>query len=254
MLTVMAWDDEDLVDGPVPKWHQIAERLRSALSKGEFVAGEALPSETVLTRRFGVSRTTARSALNELENDQLVSRRSGRGTIVLPPKVDQPLNLLSSFSDDMRARGLTPGYRPVAVSVLPAPAETAWELEIDEGEQALCVDRVLLADGEPIASSVSWLSPRIVDPGTAPDAETMGATSLYDWIERTTGTRISAGREYIEGGVADAHLAQRLAVTRGAPILVARRRSLSPAAVPLEYVVITYRADRYRFRIELTRP
>lgn len=253
MLVAMAWDDEDLVDGPVPKWHQIAERLRAALSEGEFLPGDALPSETLLTRAFGVSRTTARSALNELENGQLVSRRSGRGTIVLPPKVDQPLNLLASFSDDMRARGLTPGYRPVAVAALPAPAEVAGELEIGEGEQAVCVDRVLLADDEPIASSVSWLSPHIVDPSAGPSEETMRSSSLYAWIERTTNARISSGREYIEGGVADSHLAQRLAVAKGAPILVARRRSLSASAVPLEYVVITYRADRYRFRIELSR-
>ncbi|MFE7119536.1 GntR family transcriptional regulator [Streptomyces sp. NPDC057654] len=250
----MAWDDEDLVDGPVPKWHQIAELLRSAIADGEFTAGDALPSETLLTRRFGISRTTARSALNELEGDQLVSRRSGKGTIVLPPKVEQPLNLLASFSDDMRARGLAPGYRLVAVSVLPAPAQVAKELGLAEGDDAVCVDRVLLADDEPIASSVSWLSPRVVDPATPPPEATLRDSSLYEWIERTTGTRISSGEEYIEGGVADAQLAQRLAVAKGAPILIARRRSLSATAVPLEYVVITYRADRYRFRIELTRP
>ncbi|WP_405913411.1 GntR family transcriptional regulator [Streptomyces sp. NBC_00963] len=250
----MAWDDEDLLDGPVPKWHQIAERLRSAISDGEFTAGDALPSETLLTRRFGISRTTARSALNELEGDQLVSRRSGKGTIVLPPKVEQPLNLLASFSDDMRARGLAPGYRLVSVTVLPVPAQVAKELGLCEGDEVVCVDRVLLADGEPIASSLSWLSPRIVPPADAPPEAALRNSSLYEWIERTTGTRIGSGEEYIEGGVADAQLAQRLAVTKGAPILIARRRSLSTAALPLEYVVITYRADRYRFRIELTRP
>lgn len=254
MIWAMAWDDEDLMDGPVPKWHQIAERLRSALSKGEFAPGEALPSETLLTRRFGISRTTARSALNELESEQLVTRRSGQGTIVLPPKVEQPLNLLSSFSDDMRARGLRPSYRLLSIATWPTPADTAGELGIEEGERAVCVDRVLLADDEPIASSVSWLSPRIVDPARPPGTEALRDSSLYDWIERTTGTRISSGQEYIEGGVADSHLAGRLAIAKGAPILIARRRSLSAAAAPLEYVVITYRADRYRFRIELARP
>ncbi|MFE2378750.1 GntR family transcriptional regulator [Streptomyces sp. NPDC059398] len=250
----MAWDDEDLMDGPVSKWHQIAERLRSALAKGEFAPGDALPSETMLTRRFGISRTTARSALNELENEQLVTRRSGQGTIVLPPKVEQPLNLLASFADDMRARGLRPGYRLNGVTVQPAPADVARELGIDEGDRTVCVDRVLLADDEPIASSVSWLAARIADPAAPPGEDALRDRSLYEWIERTTGTRISSGREYIDGGLADAQLAERLDVAKGAPILIARRRSLSASGDPLEYVAITYRADRYRFRIELSRP
>ncbi|WP_020496647.1 GntR family transcriptional regulator [Sciscionella marina] len=250
----MAWHDEDLVDGPVPKWHQIAELLRSCITAGEFAPGDALPSETLLTRQFGISRTTARSALNELEHDQLVSRRSGQGTIVLPPKVEQPLNLLASFSDDMRARGLTPGYRLSEVSVASAPAEVAKELGLSEDEQVVHIDRVLLADGEPIASSASWLSPRVVATDNAPAPETLDASSLYQWIERETGTRISSGEEYIEGAVADPKLARRLAVPKGAPILIARRRCVSASGEPVESAVITYRADRYRFRIELARP
>lgn len=250
----MAWDDEELLDGPVPKWHQIAERLRACISKGEFAPGDALPSETMLTRRFGISRTTARSALNELESGQLVRRRSGQGTIVLPPKVEQPLNLLSSFSDDMRARGLTPSYRLVEVAVGTPPAAVIRELGLDQGEEAICIDRVLLADDEPIASSVSWLSPRVVAPNDRPDEHTLGTSSLYEWIERATGTRISAGEEYIEGGIADAKLASRLGVARNAPILIARRRATTASGQPVEHVVITYRADRYRFRIELARP
>lgn len=250
----MAWHDEELVDGPVPKWHQIAERLRSSIAKGEFAPGDALPSETLLTRCFGISRTTARSALNELEHEQLVSRHSGRGTIVLPPKVEQPLNLLASFSDDMRARGLTPGYRDTEVTVAAVPAEVAKELGLRSGQRGIHIDRVLLADGEPIASSASWLSPHAVEVGNPPDAGLLDRSSLYEWIERNTGIRISAGEEQIEGGVADTKLARRLSMMKGAPILVARRRCVTHAGEPVESATITYRADRYRFRIELARP
>lgn len=250
----MAWDDEELIDGPVPKWHQVAERLRSSIAKGEFAAGDALPSEAVLTRRFGISRTTARSALNELENDQLVSRHSGRGTIVLPAKVEQPLNLLASFSEDMRARGLTPGYRHTKVDVAALPPDVAKELELGKGRRAVHIDRVLLADDEPIAFSSSWLSPRVVAPNEPPSAEFLDTSSLYEWIERTSGTRISLGEEFIEGGVADTKLAGRLSIAVGAPILIARRCCFSATREPVESEVIAYRADRYRFQIGLVRP
>ena len=78
----MAWDDEDLQRGPIPLWFQIKERLREAIQRGEFAPGDALPPESALNRRFGISRTTARAALDSLEHDGLVSRRSGHGSIV----------------------------------------------------------------------------------------------------------------------------------------------------------------------------
>ncbi len=55
--------------GLIPLWFQIADRLNKAIERGEFSPGEKLPSEAELNRQFGVSRTTARSALDWLENE-----------------------------------------------------------------------------------------------------------------------------------------------------------------------------------------
>lgn len=250
----MPWDEEDLQHGPVPLWFQISERLRDAIESGEFGPGDPLPSEAALNRRFGISRTTARAALDRLENDGLVSRRSGRGSIVLPPKVDQPVNLLASFSEDMKARGRVPGYRTISVRVAEMTTEVRGALGGDCGEPAVVVDRLLLADGEAIASSVSWLSPAVVPTGSCPDAETLDGTSLYQWIEETTRVRVAAGEQYIEGGVAVPPLDERLGIDAGDPVLTVRRLARSADGRAVEYVVMHYRADRYRFRIESVRP
>src|SRR3954470_6803894 len=126
----MSWDDEDLTTGPVPLWFQIADRLRTAVDKGEFLPGDRLPPESALERRFGVSRTTARAAMEQLAHDGLITRKSGTGSIVQPRRVDQPLNLLASFAEDMRARGLVPGYRTLQVKRTAATADVASELGI----------------------------------------------------------------------------------------------------------------------------
>jgi GntR family transcriptional regulator len=249
----MTWDDNDLDDGPVPRWYQISERLRVALEKGEFVRGDALPSETALTKRFGVSRTTARSALDNLESAGLIERRSGRGSIVLPPKVDQPLNLLTSFGEDMRARGLRPGYRDVRTAVHRAGAEVAAALGVEPHTAVLRVDRIHLADDDPIALSSSYLAPAAVPPDVT-IAEGVLSGSLYAWLEREHGARIAGGSEVIESEVADAATAAALAVPVGAPLLVARRTARDATGAPIEYAVRHYRADRYRYRIELGRP
>jgi GntR family transcriptional regulator len=249
----VSWDENDLDDGPVPRWFQISERLRAALEKGEFVRGEALPSETALTKRFGVSRTTARSALDHLESAGLIERRSGRGSIVLPPKVDQPLNLLTSFGEDMRARGLHPGYRDVRTAVHRAGAEVAAALGVGPRTAVLRIDRVHLADDDPIALSSSYLAPAAVAPDVPIDENVLSG-SLYAWLESECGVRIAGGSEVIESEVADRETAAILAVPVGAPLLVARRTARDATRTPIEYAVRRYRADRYRYRIELSRP
>ncbi|MEU3270965.1 GntR family transcriptional regulator [Saccharomonospora sp. NPDC006951] len=250
----MPWNDEDLDEGPVPKWHQLAQRLRSAVVKGEFEQGDLLPSETELTRRFGISRTTAGTALRALERDRLVRRRPGHGTVVLPPPIDQPLTLLSSFSEDMRGRGLTAGYRESVVTVAISPPDVAAAFGLAEGDHVVAVDRMLLAEGEPIAHSRCWLAPHAVDPSAPPSAGELDRGSLYAWIERNSGSRVVKADEHIEGATAGAALARRLAVRRGAAVLVARRLSRDTGGRPVELATITYRADRYRYRIELVRP
>ncbi|MEU3270963.1 GntR family transcriptional regulator [Saccharomonospora sp. NPDC006951] len=248
----MSWDREDLVEGPVPLWFQIAERLRTAVEKAEFSEGEALPSESALGARFGVSRTTARAALDSLESDGLISRRSGRGSVVLPPRVTVPPHQLASFTEDMRARGLEPSYGSTQVSVEAANGEPARALGVPRRTKLVRIERVLLADGSPIAVSTSWLSPDIVTVRTPPTpAELSG--SLYDWLERTTGTRLVSGRETIAADVADADLAERLGVPAGSPVLTAVRVASDVTGRAVEYADRRYRADRYRFTVDSVR-
>ncbi|MGU3502349.1 GntR family transcriptional regulator [Mycobacterium sp. C31M] len=249
----MSWDTDDLVPGPVPLWFQISERLQASMDAGEFGVGDALPSEAELGRRFTVSRTTARTALGNLAKLGLIEQKSGRGSIVLPRRVEQPLNLLSSFNEDMQARGLKPGYRDVQVDTVNASDEVAAELGLDDAQPVVRIRRVLLADDAPIAVSESWLSPKVLHP----DAELPEArhiASLYVWLERERGMRVTTGREVIEAGVADDALADTLETTGGSAVLVARRTACDHEGIPLEYVVRHYRADRYRYRIELSRP
>src|SRR5260370_3695481 len=146
----MSWDVNDLDQGPLPLWFQIADRLRSAIERGDFGPGDALPSETRLNERFGVSRTTARASLDRLEQEGLISRRSGKGSIVLSPRVEQPLNLLASFSEDMNRAGLKPSYATQSADYVRVTTVVAEALGVERSARVFRISRLLKADGLPI--------------------------------------------------------------------------------------------------------
>lgn len=250
----MTWDCQDLEPGPVPLWHQLAERLRTAIDKGQFEEGDRLPSESALNARFGVSRTTARAALDHLENEGRIMRRSGRGSIVLAPRVDQPLNLLAGFAEDMRARGLRPSYHTEAVTIERASTEVAAGLGVERRTRVVMIKRLQFADERPIAFAVAWIAPEVLKGRRVPTAAELDAGSLYVWLDRECGARIAVGSQFIEAEAADQELAARLQVPAGHPLLVARRTSRTAGGTIVEYVVTRYRADRYRFKVELVRP
>ncbi|MBZ9656312.1 GntR family transcriptional regulator [Phyllobacterium lublinensis] len=247
------WHETDLADGAAPMWSQIAERLRLAIKDGTFKPGEVLPGEAELNRRFGVSRTTSRAALDFLEAAGLITRKSGRGSIVVQPRVERPLNRLSSFSEDMHARGLKPGYNTRSLRLSTASVAVAKELGIAPNSPVFEIDRILLADASPMATSLTYLVPAMFKQSGLPTAADLDRGSLYAWLKVRAGIDLAAGRERIEGGIADMETAKILGLEQPAAVLVCHRTSWSDANEPVEYVVLNYRADRYSFHVGLAR-
>ncbi len=249
------WDEEDLRASSTPLWAQLAQRLREGIENGEFAVGSLLPSEAQIVERFGVSRGTARAALNKTAAEGRAERRSGKGTRVLPAPVELPLNILTSFAEDMRSRGIDPGYREISITVgHPREAAIARALGMETGREALRISRVLLASDEAIAVSVSWLSPTLVPIGMEAESHRAATGSLYSWLESRLGQRVSRGTEIIAASLADRELAVQLNIHVGDPVLHSTRIAHTQSGEPVEYVDRYYRADRYRYRLELVRP
>ncbi len=247
----MSWHETHLLAGPVPLWFQIANLLRSAIVAGEFKPGERLPSEAELNKAFSISRTTARAALDKLEQEGLIARASGRGSTVLDRRIEQPVNLLAGFAEDMRRRGLVPSYNTLSARFAIPPSEVRQAMRV-AGGRAFRIVRRLSADGIPMAMSTSWIAPSVLAGTPPPSRRDLDAGSLYKWLEGRCGVRIAGGHEFIEAQSLAAPMAAQLGIGPGAAALVARRLSCSAAGDPIEYAVMTYRADRYRFRLDLS--
>src|SRR3954447_1037604 len=107
--------------------------------------GEAIPSERKLSSDLGVSRLTLRAALDELVREGYLVRRHGSGTFVGEPKIAQQLTL-TSFSEDMRRRGMRPGSRTLQLGVTSAGAWLGRCLNVSPSERVVVAKRLRLAD------------------------------------------------------------------------------------------------------------
>ena len=141
--------------------------------------GEAIPSERQLGVDLGVSRLTVRAALDELVREGYLVRRRGAGTFVAEPKVAKGMTI-SSFSDDMRQRGLAPGSRTLDLHVVPAGARLGRILHVSPAEPVIVAKRLRLADGEPMAIELLHVRESLVPGLTALDLE---QESFYELLE-----------------------------------------------------------------------
>jgi GntR family transcriptional regulator len=216
----------------------------------ELPAGAGMPTERELSERFGVSRGTVRQALDRLEAEQRIHRHQGKGTFVAKPKMDHMLEL-TSHTEYIRARGMEPASRLISVTRIAAEAEVATALALGEGDEVLQIERVRLADGDPLAVEVLYLEAKRFDGVAAMLGESQ---SLYELLRARYGVELSWAEETIEAVVAPEREASLLGIAAGGPLLLLCRLSFDPIGRPVEFVHALYRADRFRFRTRLHLP
>lgn len=227
------------------------EALYHAL-RGEIGASlrphDPLPSERELVNRFGVSRATVRQAIGRLEEEGLVYRTQGSGTFVADPATISKSLVLTSFTEDMRSRRLTPDSRLLDLATRPAPVTVARDLELSPGAEVVHVRRLRLADGLPMCIEDVWLRG---DQVGDLDAETVSG-SLYEALT-ARGIRPHHADQVIAATVVDADQARLLAVAAYSPALRVSRVTYDETGTAVERAQSIYRADRYDFRITVTR-
>jgi len=217
------------------------------LAADELGPDVAIPSERELMTTYDVSRSTVRKAIESLIADGLLHRIHGKGTFVARPRLGSRLHL-ASFSQDMVRRGLTPSTRLLVIEIDRPPADVATALGLGGADRAWRIDRVRLADDEPIAVELGWY-PQARLPDL--DHEDLGG-SLYEVFVHRYGLVIDTAEQTLWGESADASVARRLDAPVHTPLLVFRRIS-SAGGHPLEYVVSRYRGDRYQLHMSLGR-
>lgn len=236
----------DLVRDPV--YRQLHDRLRGMLRSGEFPAGARFPTEREIGARFGVSRPTANKALAALVAEGRLEFRKGVGTFVRAGVMDYDLRRLVSFTDQARAAGRRPSTRVLVFRKVPPDDLPAGFRTGAAGDAGLhYVERLRLADDDPVILERRWVSAAVCPDLTEADA----AGSLYAaWVERH-GLAVAGADETVRAVRPSRADAGMLGLGAGAAALLVTATGFVEGDRPLWWERTLYRGDRWEFRSRL---
>jgi GntR family transcriptional regulator len=229
----------------VPVFRQISDALRAQIETGSLRQGDVIPSENELSTSLHVSRMTVRAAIDALAKEGMVVRQRGRGTVVARRPVMRTANVIGfmSFTEEMRARGLSASSRVLDFSDKMADSAVAAQLNLPLGGHVLHLERIRLANDEPMAIERCYLPYDRFPDLLKFDFE---KHSLYKVLEAEYGVKPGMCEETVEALLLDPTDARLLGVKRGAPALRIQRITQDVRGNLIEAEQSTFRADRYR--------
>jgi len=231
-----------------PAHIQLAEELAERIESGELAVGTLLPSERELSRRVSVDRSTVRRAIDRLVARGLVTRQQGRGTFVARPRVRHSTTVLRSHFDELVGQGLIPVSRILARGELYASRSLALILGLRVGEPVYRLERLRIANADPVTISTSFFPARLVPGLLELDLE---HSSLYRLMEVHFGARPVRATQSLEPVAAGPREAGLLGVAAGSPLLLVRRTSWDALGRAVEHSRDLHRGDRAEFVGEL---
>ena len=233
--------------GSRPKGAQVRAILEGLLAS--LPPGSELPSERELAVRFGVARMTVRSEIDRLTAEGLTYRLQGRGTFVAEPRVAQALEL-SSFTEDMRSRGMVPSSTVLAQEEIEAVDLVAARLELAPGHPVLRLDRVRHADDVAMAVEQAYVPISHFDGIAKAD---FTEASLFELLSERWGVRLRDADQRAAAVVIEGEDAALLGVTEGQPGLRFETVAREDSGTPVFYGVSLYRGDRYEIDLRQVR-
>lgn len=242
------FDTTELDQGsPIPLYLQIEQRIGRAVHVGDLAPMSRVSSELELASIFGVSRMTARKAVDRLVAEGLLFRRQGKGTFVAQPKIAHGLSTQLSFSQAMTSLGLALSTRVLQQGMTPAPAEVANALKMAPGTSTVYIRRLRVVEGEPAAVHTSYL------PGGYGAILNLDLQGSLKSAMANVGARVEHSVDTVEAVLASPDEAAVLGIEAGAPLLMIEGVAFG-AGAPVRYTKALYRGDRFRFSVDTSQP
>lgn len=226
-------------------YRMVKRRIVDALQQGRWRHGEAIPSEPLLARRFGVSIGTVRRAVGELEAEHVLVRQQGRGTFVASHTRDYMLNVFFRIVDREGRKELP---RATLLSFRRARADplAAKALRLAAGAPVYRIRTVQSLQGAPAIVDDLRL-PAHLFPDLNARIFADRDTTVYGLFQQRYGIHVVRTEESVEAVAADARVSALLGVARGTPLLLIHRTGYAYRDLPVETRVRHVSTARHRY-------
>ncbi len=233
-------------NSPTPLYYQLYTMLHDAISGGQLESGSKMPSEKELAGAFGVSRITARRALDELALKNMVARHRGRGTFVDYEYQSEPIHApLSDLMESLDHMGRDTKVKVLELEVMQPTTRIGRLFEAADDETLCHCVRVRSNKSIPFAFYVTWT--RGFDKTlTRAKLESRPRMRFF----KDFGIKISKVEQYLSAEGASVEVAEALGVGTGKPLLKLVRRSLASDGKLLDHLTALYNPDLFRYKVE----
>lgn len=233
---------------PIPLYYRLADIIKRKILDLEFTVGDTIPTEAELQKEYGVSRPTIRQAIELLIKQGFLVRERGNTPYVTQAKLTHPVGGISSFTEDMLAKGITPSTRLISLCYKKPPEVVAKYLKVRDNEEIVFLKRVRFANNEPILISNNYIPKKLV-PGLVEKG--LSRESLYQTLERDYGIALFETDETIQAVVAEKEEAKLLKIKEESPLLLVHRIVTDKDGVIVEYNSSVFRGDRFKYHKRL---
>lgn len=232
-----------------PKYYIVKKKILEMIEQEEVQPNGMVPSERELMNMFGISRITAKKAIDDLVREGYLYRIQGKGTFIKNDMLNQDLVSITSCTEDIIKMGMTPSKQLLAEEIIISDQVRMRKLQLCNGDRILMVKRVYFADDEPLNLTTTYLPCKLF-PGI--ENYDFGKESIYQVLESKYNTRITKATRTIEAVLAVDEVSEILKIDQGEPILLFRAVTLgivNGKEVPIETFKSYYRTDKLKFYI-----
>jgi len=247
-VVITGWGDRiymEKADKNKPLYCQLIDLLKEKIEVS-MVPHDKIPSERELTVQYGVSRTTVRLALKELENIGYIYRRHGKGTFVSDLKKDVDLGGAYSFTQQMKNLGRNPETRVLSFDKIKADKFVSHHLNLLLGETVFKVTRLRLANCEPLMIEDTYLPDKFF---FNLNKQLLQKKPLYDLFVEDFNQTIRLADEELYASLASKDDAKQLMIPEGAPVLHLARQTYNMKNEIIEFTLSVARADQFHYQI-----
>ncbi|WP_448212013.1 GntR family transcriptional regulator [Colwellia sp. MEBiC06753] len=235
-------------DVPTPLYHQVYLFLKEKIHLGEIPFGEKMPTEHNLSEAFGVSRITAKRAMDELAEEGYISRRRGKGShVTYKHRAEQVAAPISGLLENLTTLGRNTQVKSLLFGASVPPLDIQQRFGIDGNTKLIQSQRIRLADGVPFGYYGSWTR----DIGNAYSEQAMQEMPRIE-IFKKAGIELDRIEQSVTATLSNVETALHLDIPTGKPLLVLDRSIYDKDGNLFDHVYALYRPDQYQFEMEFS--